>query len=48
MTKQEKIEAKQVSQAKGLAKFLEVDFEVKIFGYTILKYHFPPQTQTDC
>lgn len=31
-----------VEQAKGLAKWLEIDFEIKIFGYTILHYHFPP------
>lgn len=30
--------------AKGLAvkEFIEVDFTIKIFGVTILQWHFPP------
>ena len=32
-----------VNQAKGLAKWLSIDLEIKIFGVSILKYHFPPK-----
>lgn len=39
-----KAQIKAVNEAKGLAKFLEIDIEVKIFGFTIIKYHFPPQS----
>ena len=32
-----------VNTAKGLAKFLAVEVKIKIFGVTILEYHFPPK-----
>lgn len=34
-------------QAKGLAKFFEVDICIKIFGFKILEYHFPPKEKGD-
>lgn len=43
LSKQEKFEAKKVSQARGLAKFLSVDICIKIFGVVIWEYHFPPK-----
>lgn len=46
MSREQKAQMKAVQEAKGLAKWLEVDFEVKIFGFTIIKYHFPPQSDT--
>lgn len=39
-------EFKQVEQARGLAKFFEVDIEIKIFGVTVWKYHFPPSNSS--
>ena len=42
--KEMRAQANAVEQAKGLAKWLEIDIEIKIFGFTILKYHFPPQS----
>lgn len=47
LTKQERKEANAISQAKGLAKWLEVDFQIKIFGFTILEYHFPPKEKLE-
>lgn len=46
MTRQERNEAALVSQAKGLAKWLSIDLTIKIFGYVLLEYHFPPQTNS--
>ena len=31
--------------AKKLQQWLEIDFSIKIFGYTIIKFHFPPQDE---
>lgn len=42
--KEFRVQTNAVEQAKGIAKWLEIDFEIKIFGYTILHYHFPPQS----
>lgn len=47
MSKEQRMQAKAVENAKGLAKWLEIDLEIKIFGYTILKYHFPPQSNVE-
>ena len=38
-----KKDLKLVNEARGLAKFLSIDFTVKIFGIEIISYHFPPQ-----
>lgn len=35
---------KVVNEAKGLAKWLSVDFTIKIFGVTLIEFHFPPQS----
>lgn len=32
-----------VDDAKGLAKWFAVDIIIKIFGFTIWEYHFPPK-----
>ena len=31
--------------AKKLQQWLEIDFSIKIFGITIVKFHFPPQDE---
>ena len=31
--------------AKKLQQWLEIDFTIKIFGITIVKFHFPPQDE---
>ena len=31
--------------AKKLQRWLEIDFSIKIFGITIVKFHFPPQDE---
>ena len=31
--------------AKKLQQWLEIDFSIKIFGITIIKFHFPPQDE---
>lgn len=31
--------------AQKLQQWLEIDFSVKIFGITIIKFHFPPQDE---
>lgn len=46
MTLQERNEAKIVSQAKGIAKWLSIDLTIKVLGFTILEYHFPPKTDS--
>lgn len=32
-----------VKSARGLSKWLELDFSLKIFGVEILHWHYPPQ-----
>lgn len=32
-----------IADAKGLAKWLSVDFSIKIFGVTLVEWHFPPK-----
>ena len=31
--------------AQKLQQWLEIDFSIKIFGITIIKFHFPPQDE---
>ena len=31
--------------ARKLQQWLEIDFSIKIFGITIIKFHFPPQDE---
>ena len=31
--------------ARKLQQWLEIDFTIKIFGITIVKFHFPPQDE---
>ena len=31
--------------AKKLQQWLEIDFSIKIFGITIVKFYFPPQDE---
>ena len=31
--------------ARKLQQWLEIDFSIKIFGITIVKFHFPPQDE---
>lgn len=31
-----------VKKVRGLAKWFEIDLEIKIFGVSIVKWHFPP------
>ena len=31
--------------AKKLQQWLEIDFRIKIFGITIIQFHFPPQDE---
>ena len=31
--------------ARKLKQWLEIDFSIKIFGITIVKFHFPPQDE---
>ena len=38
-------EVKKGKIAKKLQQWLEIDFTVKIFGITIIKFHFPPQDE---
>ena len=38
-------EVKKGKIAKKLQQWLEIDFSIKIFGITILKFHFPPQDE---
>lgn len=47
LSKQQKKEAQIVNEAKGLAKFLSIDLVIKVFGFTILEYHFPPQGDSE-
>lgn len=32
-------------KVRGLAKWFEIDLEIKIFGMTIVKWHFPPENE---
>ena len=32
-----------VSNARGLAKYFELDVKLKLFGVVIWEYHFPPK-----
>ena len=38
-------ELKKGKIAKKLQQWLEIDFTIKIFGITIVKFHFPPQDE---
>ena len=38
-------ELKKGKIAKKLQQWLEIDFSIKIFGITIVKFHFPPQDE---
>ena len=38
-------ELKKGKIARKLQQWLEIDFSIKIFGITILKFHFPPQDE---
>ena len=38
-------ELKKGKIAKKLQQWLEIDFTSKIFGITIVKFHFPPQDE---
>ena len=38
-------EMKKGKIAKKLQQWLEIDFTIKIFGITIVKFHFPPQDE---
>lgn len=38
-------EMKKGKIAKKLQQWLEIDFSIKIFGITIIKFHFPPQDE---
>ena len=38
-------ELKKGKIAKKLQQWLEIDFSIKIFGITIVKFHFPPQNE---
>ena len=38
-------ELKKGKIAKKLQQWLEIDFSIKIFGITIIKFHFPPQDE---
>lgn len=29
-------------KVRGLAKWFEIDLEIKLFGMTVVKWHFPP------
>lgn len=40
----EKKETK-VFAAKKLAKFIELDFKLSIFGITLLEWHYPPMEE---
>lgn len=30
-------------KVRGLAKWFEIDLEIKLFGMTVVKWHFPPE-----
>lgn len=34
-----------IEEARGLAKWLSVDFSIKVFGVTIIEWHFPPKSK---
>ena len=38
-------EVKKGKIARKLKQWLEIDFSIKIFGITIVKFHFPPQDE---
>ena len=38
-------ELKKGKIAQKLQQWLEIDFTIKIFGITIIKFHFPPQDE---
>ena len=38
-------ELKKGKIARKLQQWLEIDFSIKIFGITIVKFHFPPQDE---
>lgn len=38
-------EVKKGKIAKKLQEWLEIDFSIKIFGITIVKFHFPPKDE---
>ena len=38
-------ELKKGKIAKKLQQWLEIDFTIKIFGITVVKFHFPPQDE---
>ena len=39
------VSSPKVKIAKKLQQWLEIDFSIKIFGITIIKFHFPPQDE---